>query len=128
MRRGRIAANIAKLPDLLREVFSCVLRAVVVGGSLFWSAPAFAAFDSGETLFDNCNNPNDASKQFYCLGYLAGVSDLLEGMHITCSGKRISLDKIKDAVLKYLREHPEQRGMEADDLVATALVLAFPCK
>jgi hypothetical protein len=104
------------------------LRAVVVGASLVWSTSAFATFDSGNTLFDNCNNPNDASKQFYCLGYLAGVSDLLDGMHIICTGERISLDKIKDAVLKYLREHPEQRGMDADDLVATALVLAFPCK
>ena len=56
------------------------------------------------------------------------MSDLLDGMHIICTGERISLDKIKDAVLNYLREHPEQRGMDADDLVATALVLAFPCK
>jgi hypothetical protein len=38
------------------------------------------------------------------------------------------LDKIKDVVVEYLREHPEQRGMDADDLAATALVLAFPCK
>ena len=60
-------------------------RAAVVGGSLFWSTSAFATFDSGNTLFDNCNNPNDASKQFYCLGYLAGVSDLLDGMHIICT-------------------------------------------
>ena len=104
------------------------LRAIVVGASLFWSTSAFATFDSGSALFDNCNNTNDASKQFYCLGYLAGMSDALDGMHIICPGERISLDKIKDVVLKYLREHPEQRSMDADDLVGTALVLAFPCK
>jgi hypothetical protein len=35
---------------------------------------------------------------------------------------------IADVVVQYLREHPGRRDMDADDLTATALALAFPCK
>jgi hypothetical protein len=99
----------------------------VLSVGLFWITSAFAAFDSGNTLFDSCNN-SDASKQSHCLAYIAGVSDVLDGMHITCTGGRVSLDQVKDVVVKYLREHPEQRNSDADDSTSIALTLAFPCK
>jgi|SRR6516162_10061913 len=88
---------------------------------------ALAAHNTGNALFDSCNNPSDTSKQSYCLGYVAGVSEVLEGMHIICTWGRLSPDQIKDEVVKYLREHPEQRNMDADDLTSIALALAFPC-
>ena len=53
------------------------LAALVVAAGLFGSTSAFAALDSGKTLWDSCNDPNDTSKQSYCLGYVAGVSDVL---------------------------------------------------
>lgn len=101
---------------------------LVVAVGLFWTTTVFAAVDTGGALFDTCNNQNDKSKQSYCLGYIAGVTDVLTGMHIICAGQRIGLDEIKDVVVKYLREHPGERDMDADDLTSTALTSAFPCK
>jgi hypothetical protein len=49
------------------------LAALVVAADLFGSTSAFAALDSGKTLWDSCNDPNDTAKQSYCLGYVAGV-------------------------------------------------------
>jgi hypothetical protein len=56
------------------------------------------------------------------------VSDVLVGMHIICIGGQVSARQIADVVVQYLREHPGRRDMDADDLTATALALAFPCK
>jgi hypothetical protein len=100
----------------------------VLSIGLFWATSAFAAFDSGNALLESCDNATDAWKQSHCLAYIAGVSDVLDGMHITCTGGRVSLDQVKDVVVKYLREHPEQRNSDADDSTSTALALAFPCK
>jgi hypothetical protein len=47
------------------------LAALVVAAGLFGSTSAFAALDSGKTLWDSCNDLNDTSKQSYCLGYVA---------------------------------------------------------
>jgi hypothetical protein len=60
------------------------LAALVAAAGLFCSTPAFAVLDTGKTLWDSCNDPNDISKQSYCLGYVAGVSDVLVGTHIIC--------------------------------------------
>jgi hypothetical protein len=56
------------------------------------------------------------------------VSDVLVGMYIICIGEHVSVRQIADVVVQYLREHPGRRDMDADDLTATALALAFPCK
>jgi hypothetical protein len=101
--------------------------ALVAVAGMFCGTPAFATLDTGKTLWDSCNDP-DTSKQSYCLGYVAGVSDALVGMHIICIGGHVSVRQIADVVVQYLREHPGRRDMDADDLTATALALAFPCK
>jgi hypothetical protein len=104
------------------------LVALIAAAGLIGSTPVFAALDSGKSLCDSCNDPNDTSKQSYCLGYVAGVSDVLAGMHIICIGPHVSVRQIVDVVVQYLRQHPGRRDMDADDLTATALALAFPCK
>ena len=103
------------------------LVALVAAAGLIGSTPVFPALDSGKSLWDSCNDP-DASKQSYCLGCVAGVSDVLVGMHIVCIGEHASVRQIADVVVQYLRQHPGRRDMDADDLTATALALAFPCK
>ena len=104
------------------------LVALVAAAGLFGSTPVFAVLDSGKSLWDSCNDPNDTSKQSYCLGYVAGVSDVLAGMHIICIGQHVSVRQIADVIVQYLRQHPGRRDTDADDLTATALALAFPCK
>jgi hypothetical protein len=109
-------------------MFSMHFGVIVMAVGLLWTTSSFAAIDTAGALFETCNNQNDKSKQTYCLGYVAGVTDVLTGMHIICVGASIGLDEIKDVVVKYFREHPGERDMDADDLTSTALTLAFPCK
>jgi hypothetical protein len=70
--------------------------ALIAVAGLFCGTPAFATLDTGKTLWDTCNDP-DTSKQSYCLGYVAGVSDVLVGMHIICIG-HVSVRQIADVV------------------------------
>ena len=86
------------------------LATLVAAAGLFGSTSA--SLDSGKALWDSCNDP-DASKQSYCLGYVAGMSDVLAGMHIICIGERVSVRQIADIVVQYLREHPGRRDMDA---------------
>jgi hypothetical protein len=62
--------------------------ALVAAGGLFCGTPAFATLDTGKTLWDSCNDP-DTSKQSYCLGYVAGVSDVLGSKLINICALRI---------------------------------------
>jgi hypothetical protein len=122
---GCLAARLVKLSS---KRFSNATDGASSAAGLIGSTPVFAALDSGKSLWDSCNDPNDTSKQSYCLGYVAGVSDVLAGMHIICIGQHVSVLQIVDVVVQYLRQHPGPRDMDADDLTATALALAFPCK
>jgi hypothetical protein len=70
------------------------LAALVAVAGLFGSTFAFAGSVSGRALWDSCNDP-DASKQAYCLGYVAGVSDVLVGMHIVCIGETLGCAKLR---------------------------------
>jgi hypothetical protein len=70
------------------------LVALIAAAGLIGSTPVFAALDSGKSLWDSCNDPNDTSKQSYCLGYVAGVSDVLAGMHIICLGHMLACARL----------------------------------
>ena len=100
------------------------LVALFAAAGLFGSTPAFAALDSGKTLWDAMIRMHRNS--LIALG--TWLSDVLVGMHIVCIGEHTSVRQIADVVVQYLREHPGRRNMDADDLTATALALAFPCK
>ena len=71
--------------------------ALVVAAGLFGSTSAFAALDSGKTLLDSCNDPNDTSKQSYCLGYVAGAG--LANVSIADqAGHKIDGDELLDCI------------------------------
>ena len=69
--------------------------ALVMAAGLFGSTSAFAALDSGKTLLDSCNDPNDTSKQSYCLGYVAGVSDVLLACISFVSGNTLAYARLR---------------------------------
>jgi hypothetical protein len=116
-----LSPSAARLVKLSPKRFSSATGGASCGGWLIWEHTRFRGLGFRQ-------NPVDASKQSYCLGYVAGVSDVLVGMHIVCIGEHASVRQIAHVVVQYLREHPGRRNMDADDLTATALALAFPCK
>jgi hypothetical protein len=57
-----------------------------------------------------------------------GISDSLSSSQHLRASTDVSLRQVKDVVLKYLHDHPEQRGQAAFSVSREALTLAFPCK
>ena len=110
------------------------LMALVVVAGLLWPISGFSqnlipyrSFADGNALYELCSSPG-ATDQSYCAGYLGGISDSLSSSQHLCVSTEVSLRQLKDVVLKYLRDHPEQRGQAAFSVGREALTLAFPCK
>jgi hypothetical protein len=63
----------------------------------------------------------------YCAGYVAAMSDALVATGHACMPADVTVQQAVDVVMKYLRDHPEQRQYSAWYLGRTALSLRFPC-
>jgi hypothetical protein len=59
-------------------------------------------------------------------GYIGGVADSLA--KLICPRSDVTRGQMIDVVSRYLKENPEELELDADLIVAKALVKAFPCK
>lgn len=88
---------------------------------------------TGNDLLDSCESKD--FKEAFCLGYITGVTDL-DGMdgsvfperRRSCVAENVSNGQVKDIVVKYLKDHPEERHLLAAILIVKAMAQAFPCK
>jgi len=114
---------------LIIKVLACLLFLVC--------SPARAqqvSQETGDTLLEACESKTEF-RQSYCFGYITGVADI-EGMEAAvfpdrrraCRAEGVTNGQIKDVVVKYLKEHPEDRHFLAAILVMQAMAKAFPCK
>jgi Ssp1 endopeptidase immunity protein Rap1a len=89
---------------------------------------------TGNDLLDSCESKAEF-KQAFCLGYINGATDL-DGMdgsvfperRRSCVAENVSNGQVRDVVVKYLRDHPEERHLLAAILIVKAMSQAFPCK
>jgi hypothetical protein len=85
------------------------------------------SFKNGTELYQACT-VSDSVHTSFCIGYVMGVSDSLQSLHLTCSPKQATGRQVTDLVVSYLRDHPDARQYVAAQEVTLALVKAFPCK
>jgi hypothetical protein len=85
-------------------------------------------FLSGNQLYERCVADMNTVANSYCIGYVAGIADVLSASKITCASDGVTVGQVTDIVVKYLRDHPEKRHYAAQDQVGTALMQAFPCQ
>jgi Rap1a immunity proteins len=108
------------------------LMALVLATALLWVtsvfAQNFAAFETGDELFDVCNVRADDQRHFLCSGYIAGASDAFNSQGTICTPKDVTVHQTVEVILNYLREHAAQRNVAAPILIGDALAQAFPCK
>lgn len=88
------------------------------------SATAHAEFWDGNALLKRMNG--DQYDKFAALGYVAGASDVGQGVH-HCAPTNVTVGQVSDMVKKTLETMPEHRHKSADSFVITALSVAFPC-
>jgi hypothetical protein len=89
---------------------------------------------TGNDLLESCESKGNLEHAF-CLGYIIGVTDV-EGMDSavfperrrSCVAENVSNGQVRDVVVKYLKDHPEERHLQAAILVVKAMGQAFPCK
>jgi hypothetical protein len=116
------------------------LTVLVLAAGLLCPASGFSqevtGFDSGNTLLEECTRGGGGVPSPYCSGYIHGASDAAQST-VRALGKKngpfclprdASGSQIVDVVIKYLRDHPEERHYFAADEVTLALVAAFPCQ
>lgn len=110
-----------------------MITRIVIAVAVLFASPVWSAsggFDSGNDLFNRCVG-SDALPA-YCIGYTTGVADTLGSGPLydfaACLPDRVSKGQIRDIVVKYLQDNPQERHYAAVGLTAKALSLAFPCR
>jgi len=99
------------------------------------------SFYSGNELLEMCEayldggTSTNIAKGNTCFGYVTGISDthtlfvsweLMEQQW--CKPENMQGVQLVRIATKYLQENPQALYLTADSLVATALILAFPCE
>jgi hypothetical protein len=115
------------------------MKEVVLAGLLLLFLNTFVysqrvSTTSGNALLESCESKEEF-QQAFCSGYVQGATDLdgMEGAAFperrrSCVGENVTNGQIEDVVVKYLRDHPEERHVLAAILVVKAAAKAFPCK
>lgn len=92
---------------------------------LVLSASAHAEFFSGNKLFDHLNG--EASDRIYAMGYIVGVFDTGRGV-IHCPPSGVTVGQVRDMVLTFLRNNPQDRNFSGDSIVNHVLKNIWPCR
>lgn len=108
-------------------------RATVVLIGMLLAAPA-GAVTTGHELLETCSRV-DAEATFergFCDGYVRAISDEMYNYPFaglqTCFPANVTNRQLTRISVKYLREHPGLLHLSAYHNVASALLIAFPCK
>jgi hypothetical protein len=73
----------------------------------------------GKELLKTCTN-FDVMSQTFCLGYITGIADTLgpkSGSSLVCIASGGRPDQLRRAIVKYLRDHPEN-GFDSADILS----------
>lgn len=97
-------------------------------GLLMLGAVAAQTWETGNSLLRECQN---RTLEPACVGYLDGVTDTDAALGrpvSVCLPQAVERGQVRDVVVKWLLDHPEQRHQYAPDLVIKALSSVFPCR
>lgn len=108
-----------------------IATAVFATAALVLPLEAGAGFQTGDDLLEHCRDISDSGYGL-CLGYVEGVADSTEATRLArhlapCIHQEIGAAQLHNAVIEYLRDHPETRGQNASLLVARAVSSTWQC-
>ncbi|MEJ7934704.1 Rap1a/Tai family immunity protein [Sphingobium sp. AN558] len=102
----------------------------------FLSIPAEAGYYSGNALMDVCTteraDPTYFEKSYECVAYIGGAVDAFNTTREanklkSCIPARVTLSRLKDVTVAFLRANPGSRDRSASALVFAATRDAWPC-
>ena len=118
--------------------FLCAALAAVITTTM---APPAKAQDPSSGLYQATGNlflkicrGGDVGRG-YCLGYFAGISDGITTLQLLkpqlwtpiCKPDQMTDSQLRDVVVKYLDDHPEERHEPISLLTVLAMRSAWPC-
>jgi hypothetical protein len=88
--------------------------------------------NSGNDFLRVCSNESITNTvQAFCLGYVHGVLDRFESdptpQTIVCEPASVTFGQQHSIVVKFIRDHPDVWHEHTGDLIALAIMRAFPC-
>ena len=110
------------------------MRKLVLGALLlFVTGGARANFLDGYELRARCESRRiDFTNT--CLGYLTGIADSDDAApawrrakSLFCVPRGVTAQELRNTLLAYLREHPEEEELNAAILAGNAFITAYPC-
>jgi hypothetical protein len=107
-----------------RESFIGLLMLVVAGAN----AHAEGFFDDGDTLNYTCREEEGSFARGACLGTVSGALDMMRALGYVCKLDGVTREQAKDAVLKFLEDHPEKTKVAAVFQIIPAMEAAFDCQ
>lgn len=114
---------------LLRYALAAIATGLIPG-------VAAAGFYSGDTLYEACSAApgNNAyfEKSYECVGYVSGAVDAFnttrEANRLkSCIPAGVTINRLRQVTVAYLRDHPAERTQSASTLVFAATRKAWPC-
>ena len=90
------------------------LRAVAGIIAVEGAQPAWGIyFDTGNELYGFCQKPKGAELAAVCIATISGSYDMMTALGYKCQDDGVTREQLKDVVVKYLQDHPEQRNAPA---------------
>lgn len=99
------------------------MRYLLVLAFIALSSPAKA--ETGNSLLPLCTSKSE-QQLAYCQGFVTGA--WLATSTPVCVPNGATPRQLIDVSVRYIKDHPKDRGTLASELIARALHEAFPCK
>jgi len=118
----------------MRRTFAYLCLAALAATSLPpFVSPAAAYFLDGDELMNHCS-ANVADEKFspeICVTYIMGAYDAYMFQRLIrnqprCTPRNLTAGKLREVVVEYLQEHPDNRAMDASALVWNAIIAEWP--
>ena len=112
--------------NVIRTLMISFFLASAFGG------PAEAHLLRGDQLYRDCTptdkEPVALMRSQFCSGIILGHYEMLTFLDFDCGDDaNKDLGQIRDVVVKYLKEHPAERGEPAERISFRAIIEAFKC-
>ncbi len=105
------------------------MKSIVLSAALIAALPAAAnaaRFD-GNALQTRCSVGEVKNCEVYLQGYSAALTEIPHSASPACIPEGVTGSQLRDVILKYLHNTPEQRELPAARLIANAFHKAWPC-
>ncbi|WP_206066186.1 Rap1a/Tai family immunity protein [Novosphingobium sp. ERN07] len=103
-----------------------IARRLPLAMLLLAATPAHAEWMSAQQLHETCTTAAPVDRAM-CLSYVIGV---LDGFRDLDRPPKTPLDtsagQVRDVVVRYLDEHPEQRTLQGREVIRAAIVAEWP--